>query len=349
MIEALPNAHAAVLHFPIALLPIAVALEAAALLRRSSRDLDGLSALGWSIVTVSTLITFLAGRSAADGLPEVPPRAQLALAAHADAAWVLLLGVLAVFVLRMGVFAVRAGTGIAIRVATVVIGCALILLMVGTADRGGALVYRHSLAVQSRPAREPECAPCERPNEIGTVPASTWTVAADGSATWNPRPGDLRHGRHGLRTVGRVEEGEGEAFTVRADGRALVLVPGTWGNVQVNLSVDLRDFEGTTGVVHHVSTADGFDAFEVSTGTRVARLVRYGAEGPRTLRESGSDSAAGVISVSAAGSHVKGMLDGKLVAHGHAVAAPDGAVGMLLDGVGEVHIRTIEVVPLDDH
>lgn len=139
MIEALPNAHAAVLHFPIALLPIAVVLEAAALLRRSSRDLDGLSALGWSIVTVSTLITFLAGRSAADGLPEVPPRAQLALAAHADAAWVLLLGVLAVFVLRMGVFAVRAGTGIAIRVATVVIGCELREWLGGEASRGAGV------------------------------------------------------------------------------------------------------------------------------------------------------------------------------------------------------------------
>lgn len=347
MMEALPNAHAAVLHFPIVLLPVAIALEVIGLMRRSSTDLERLSAIGWFSVAVSTGVTFLLGRAAADGLSAVPPKAQFALAAHADAAWVFLIGVLAVFLLRVGAFALRNRAQTIVRVLTALLGCVLVLQLVATADRGGALVYGHALAVQLPLVPQPECPPCEVSNEVDAAP--TWSVASDGSGTWNPRPGDLRAGRQGVRALGSAQETGDDVFAVRADERALVLAPGSWGNVQVNLSVDLSGFEGTVGVVHHVSSAEEFDAFEMSTRTGVARLVRHGANGPTILHEAESLPAPGILSVSAAGSHLKGLLDGNQVSHGHARAAPDGAVGMLLDGEGEVRLRRLEVIPLGAH
>ncbi len=348
MMEALPNAHAAVLHFPIVLLPVAIALEAIGLVRRSNIEIERLSAIGWLMLAVSTGVTFLLGRAAADGLSAVPPKAQFALAAHADAAWVFLIGVLAVFLLRMGAFALRDRARTVVRTLTALLGCVLALQLVATADRGGALVYGHALAVQLPAVPQPECPPCEgTDDEVDAAP--TWSVASDGSGTWEPRPGDLREGRQGVRALGSAQETGDDVFTVRADERALVLAPGSWGNVQVNVSVDLSAFEGTVGVVHHVSSAEEFDAFEMSTRTGVARLVRHSAKGPTILHEAESGPAPAILSVSAAGSHLKGLLDGNQVSHGHARAVPDGAVGLLLNGEGEVRLLRLEVIPLGAH
>jgi hypothetical protein len=40
------------------------------------------------------------------------------------------------------------------------------------------------------------------------------------------------------------------------------------------------------------------------------------------------------------------MLGGETVLHGHEPALPDGRVGLLLDGEGEVTIRSITVTPI---
>lgn len=54
------------------------------------------------------------------------------------------------------------------------------------------------------------------------------------------------------------------------------------------------------------------------------------------------------ISVSSAGRHLKGMLDGRMVVHGHAGAPAAGGCGIVLDGEGVVWIHGVTVTPLDE-
>lgn len=342
--DALPNLHAAVLHFPIVLLPLALACEILGLARPSAIALERLAAAAWALVAVAVAAAFMAGRSAADGLVDVPPSAQLALSQHADAAWFLLLAVVPVAVLRLAALRLAGRVRLVTRVVSAVFGIPLLFQLVTTADRGGALVYRHALAVQLPPP--PACPSCEAPPE-GTDASSRWQTSPDGTATWEPTAGDLGAGV--VRLVGTAHEVDGEGLTVRAEGRTLLLVPGSWGDVQVNASLQLHDFEGTLGVVHHVANPTRYEAFTVTT-TGVARLAQFDETGSSTLHEATwSPSPGAVLSVSAAGSHLKGLVDGKVVNHGHAPAPPDGEVGLLLDGIGSVGIRNVEIIPLKNH
>ena len=348
MMEALPNLHAAVIHFPIVLIPLAVVAEFIGLAVAKSETLPCVALGTWGLAAVSSIGTYLAGRSAADALNNVPAVAQLALAEHADAAWLLVGGVSVLFALRSAAILGGARANLAVRIGVVLLGSALLFQLVETADRGGALVYGHALAV-SVPAPEP-CPECDpRPATSGA--ATRWIVDEDGSAIWLPGPGDLSDPGGVAEIIGTLAEaGGGEGLRVRSDGRVLLLLPRTWSDVQITATLTTEDFQGTVGVVHHVSSDAGtMGGFTLRTdGAAILFSQEPGTE--TTLDQGQWDPVAQpTISVSAAGSHLKGLVGGKTVTHGHASAMPKGRVGLLIHGVGEVGVRRVEIVPLVSH
>jgi uncharacterized membrane protein len=345
LIDALPNLHAAVLHFPIVLLPLAWLSDALALTRPKVVELDRLAATLWLLAAVTTAAAFLAGRSAADGLMDVPPSGQLALSQHADVAWVLLLGVLSVATLRLCSLLAKGRVHLGGRIVTVLLGTLLLFQLLSTADRGGALVYRHALAVQLPDS--PVCPTCEAGPVEGNV-ASRWRIESDGTGVWEPRSGDLRDGGPVL-VIGDAQEVEGEDLSVQAEGQTLLLLPGTWGDVHVNASVQLSEFQGTVGVVHHLSDATTFGAFTVTTAGRSRLTMVQGASLSVLHEATWSPASDAVLSISAAGSHLKGLVGGQTVNHGHAPSPADGRVGLLVDGTGIVGVRRVEVIPLANH
>jgi hypothetical protein len=52
------------------------------------------------------------------------------------------------------------------------------------------------------------------------------------------------------------------------------------------------------------------------------------------------------LGVYAVGRHLRGIVSGETVLHGHEPALPDGRVGLLLDGEGVVTVRSITVTPI---
>lgn len=52
------------------------------------------------------------------------------------------------------------------------------------------------------------------------------------------------------------------------------------------------------------------------------------------------------LGVYAVGRHLRGIVGGETVVHGHEPALPEGRVGLLLDGDGEVTIRSVTVMPI---
>ena len=77
-----------------------------------------------------------------------------------------------------------------------------------------------------------------------------------------------------------------------------------------------------------------------------ARLETLAPE-PALLDEGSAALPAKVLSVNVAGTHLKGMVDGKVVAHGHTAAPPPGRVGLRFEGTGVVGVTRIEAVRLD--
>lgn len=161
--SALPNLHAVAIHFPIALLSVALLLDLACLLIRKWIWLDRTATLLYLLGTVAAAAGFLTGRAASETMWQFPAEAQVVMADHQDLALLTLLAYCIVSVLRSIVTWLaredwRIKIGFFRLLALAASGAALILLA-QTADRGGALVYEHGMgSTAGRAAERPAAA-----------------------------------------------------------------------------------------------------------------------------------------------------------------------------------------------
>lgn len=179
----LPNIHPLLVHFPIALLPTALALELVGLLRARPWWASRAAVVLLILAAVLTYAAYEAGEEAAEGLTRVPPAAQPALAEHdAAASWALRLTVLALLLRiavafhgRSRVAWYRAERGLSAMVTALAV-----VAVAWTADLGGRLVYDHGLAVRAMPA-------LTKPEVEGSMPTADETETGEQEAE---EPGD---------------------------------------------------------------------------------------------------------------------------------------------------------------
>lgn len=229
-------------------------------------------------------------------------------------------------------------------------------MLLGTADRGGALVYRYALAV-ARPEEEPPPPPDtpEREVPLAELPQSRLRTADDGSMSWNPLPHDVAALDSVLvpvtgapRTAVRTLPERSHGLALEVSGRSLLVLPGVFENLQVEAELGLAGFHGRVGVAHHVHTLDSASTFEITTDGE-AVLAFWEGDSRNVLDSSSWEAPEDTITlaVSASGRHFKGMVDGAVVSHGHAAPARAGAAGLLLDGDGIVYVYAMRVTRLD--
>jgi uncharacterized membrane protein len=362
---ALPNLHPAVVHFPLALLFAAFGFDVACLLLRRQPWLDRAAAALYLLGALGAGAAFLSGRQAEDGLRQVPPAVQPHIAAHADMAQWTLMTFVAIAVVRAVVGWLELGRRETrrslVRLLLLTSAATGLGLLVETADRGGALVYRHGVAVAAMLPAEPA-----KEIEGGTPPRppasfeSRLTRGENGVLLWTPAPED----DEALETILRPAEGTAEwvvtpapgeanprGLGLRVSGHALLLLPGEFDDAQVEARLELAEFRGSVGVAHHALGMMKLESFQMDTDGR-ASLVHLEAGKKQVLDEGPVKVPQGpvALSVSAAGSHLKGMVDGEVVAHGHRGGEAPGGVGLLLDGSGVVRVLEMRVTPLSaDH
>ncbi|MEM9555265.1 MAG: DUF2231 domain-containing protein [Acidobacteriota bacterium] len=376
-LDALPNLHPAVVHFPIVLLPVALAFEAAALVTKQRWPERAATTL-FALCIISTAVAYWAGRQAADSLSDVPPRAQIHIARHSDWGLYTLLAVGALVLVRLTVAARDRGDGpprlLNARWALVVAGVAATALLTGTAILGGALVYEHGIGVQTPVADLAVPSTPESPGDTTTEPeddppvVADWgppesrlVAADDGTLLWSPvaadtaalgsilraAPGSSLDAVTPLDDTGTVDEQNTEGLPLDIEGRAMLLLPGTFGDVQIDLEVDAASFDGTIGLVHHATALDSAGFFTISA-TGSARLEARDGDSRKVLDEQAATKPDRPfeLSVSSAGRHLKGFVDGTMVAHGHIAPGAPGGCGLWLDGAGTVRIVSLRVTPL---
>ncbi len=352
----LPNLHPAIVHFPLALLPAALAFDLASVLRRSSRWLDRVAVALYAAAGAGAVAAYRAGRSAEDGLGLLPPAAQVEVAAHADAAWLALWAILAVATLRAGLWWLdrreSQATRRPLRLAGLVAGVVAFALVSEAADHGGALVYRHGLAVAGGvlATEEAEEIPAEGP---GAGAPRGLQREADGALVWRPAAADAQALSEFLvaapgSTAGVEAAADGgPGIVLRAGSPALLVLREPCGDVQLEAEVDLSGWQGTVGLAHHVATADSGGLFLVTTSGRATLVERRDGD-ERVLAQHQAPPAAGRqrLTVSAAGSHLKGMIGEETVVHGHAEPASGAACGLLFQGAGVVRLIFLRMTPL---
>jgi uncharacterized membrane protein len=360
---ALPNLHPALVHFPIALLPIAVLLDALLLGLPNQRHwLDRAASVLYVASALGAGAAYWAGRQAAESLPPLALHLQVHVNEHSDsgraALWLLVL----LAALRAAVASRDTrGRRKVLRLALLVIAMGAVGFVYRTADLGGGLVFQHGIGVAeiddhgAAKATERK-AEADAAGEDGTAAASRLVEDDDGSLTWKPLPGDRRALGTVLEPAPQTDDkavswveptDRAVGLGLAVDGEALLLLPGAFGDVQVQADLELEDFEGEVGLAHHVLSGSqaglltvSFPEHEFVLATRdgaptrrLAGAVRPVPEGPFRLI------------VTAAGRHLHGLLGEERVVHGHRPPPPEGGAGLFLRGKGTVWILAVTIMP----
>ena len=359
--SSLPNSHPALVHLPIVCLPLAAGFDLLALLHRRASWASPAATAVYGLAGLGAALAVWSGRHAADTLVGVPAEVQPLIGAHSDWAHYVLYGTILLAVLR---FVMQLQDSLRDRVSVrglhLLLAVGTILLMVRTADLGGRLVYGHGVGVTLPPVEEPAAEPlpaAEDPSDSSSA-LDRLREATDGGVEWSPRQGDL----DALETVLTPAEGSSPSVTVvpsqspqadglqlAVDGEGTLFLPGTFGDIQMDVGLDLTEFEGTVRLIHH---AQGDARGELSISSQgEAVLVDERDGNQKTLDRQPVDLPAEpfVLAVSSSGKHLKGLIDGRMVAHGHIAPGPAGACGLGFEGRGTVRLRHLKIQPLAAH
>lgn len=363
----LPNLHPALVHFPIALVPMAILFDLLSLLIRNQRVwLDRAATSLYALAGLAAAAAFWAGRRAADSLVGLSPRELILVGEHHDAAlfafW--LVGIFAIVRVAIGV-GTEPSKGLPLRTIFLPIAVAAMVSVFIAADRGGSLVFQHGIAV----------APTKDRLETAVIGTAPWSLDStggdadgsvesrlkrldDGTSVWEPLAEDgealgliLRAAEgSSLAAVQWVEPVEaGEAgLALRVQGNSLLLLPGRFGDVQVEGELEVNQFIGTVGLAHHVRSSTEAGLFLVSVPSGEGRLVTLGEgrEEPMAEGRASLDSSTLSLAAFAAGRHFRGLQNQEVVVHGHRAALESGACGIFLDGEGVVRILSMKVIPV---
>lgn len=368
--SALPNLHPALVHFPLALLPLAAGFDLIAIVS-ARRWFDRVAVVLYALGVGGAWWAAEVGENAAESFVDLPAALEPVIAEHSDMAHYALYVFAFVLAARLVlVFRDQAAERIrarAVRLGILAVAAAGFFFLFETAEHGAELVYRHGLGVSADAAMfEPkaELSPtagiaagvAEAP-DLPVDPAARVFAGDGGSFTWRPLARDAKALGSVLFPVTGFARGAVEAVSAASTDRGLTLTVldrsilvfgGDFRDARVEAELVLDDFDGTVGVAHHVQSAEAASWFEVSTqGGAALRLSQGGSILTLDSAEIEIPGSTVRLAVSVANGHQKGMINGAVVTHGHIKSSDGGKVGLLFDGRGRVVIESVAVEPIE--
>ena len=343
-----PNIHPLLVHFPIAILFVAVLLDGAGLILRARPFWRQAAVLMYVLGGVAVLVTYLAGKQAAD-LVFLSTEGNAALTEHADwALWTLwFFGIFAIA--RPLIDLTAFGKKTAVWVAMVIIPAAGLVLLFQTAEHGAKLVFKYGAGVQTvdNTVQGVAVAPGDLPTEMQSAPILTerggWTWKPTHSSAWKSSMTFLEGGGDFSRTS-IMDGGEhGEVLALSTEGAVVMFVyDQPVDDIQVDFAVNLDQFDGVLMFVHHVEDAGNYHFTSIGNGE-----MRQGRSenGDIHLLDAKPYEPSGWVTfrVVSDGEHTRAYGDEALVAHGHGPIPVAGPSGFRLNGTGTVLLDFVRV------
>lgn len=354
-----PNVHPLIVHFPIALLIIALVFDIAGIILRKTGWLRISAGLLYIFGAVATVAAFITGREAGDAAT-IPPTAHPTLSEHADLAlytvWFFgIYGLLRLFLLWK-----KPAEKIVVTVIVFLTGLFGMGLLYQTAEHGAELVFRHGVGVIA--AEDARQALAVKQAEEETLAQSGLVAFQDGSWKWYPEQGaGIVLKRQFSWLLGTAEELNPEIINDETNGSVLALnLPDspvflTAGkslkSVQADIKLNLDGFEGIFMLVHHAENVQNYDFISLvadSLGENDQMKLGRMENGKATIMDKGSVqlNSWNTLKVVGDGRHFRGYLNDKMITHGHANERPSGLVGLFIQGTGKVLIDNIAVQSL---
>jgi len=341
-----PNIHPLIIHFPIALLIIALLADLGVILFKKWGWLKNAAVSLYVLGALGAIVAYFTGKEAAD-VVSLPPAAHPIINRHADLALyaTLFFGIYAL--IRLFLFwkkwdTKRLTVGLLLLVAAAGYG-----LVQQTAEQGGMLVFKYGVGTLPAKTDSLNTAAAAEKAEAPEI-----AIADNGSWSWRGKADQLEQftllqgQRNNLRLQASAIK---NALTINVLSTEPFLL--TFGpklaNVQLVASVDVDNFSGSISLVHHVKDSATYEFFAVGNGR--AQLGRV-ENGKTRVFDSEKATTQGWITLKAVGStgHFRGYINDKLIVHGHAKDLPPGTTGLAFSGSGSIHIANFDVISLDE-
>ncbi len=347
-----PNIHPMVVHFPIAILILAIGLNAIAFFVKDEWWDEKKTTFIYVLGSIAAIITYYTGRSAADTV-FLPTEAQSVLTDHADwALWTVLFFAIYTSV-RIALHWFKKLETKPIKIFLFVLALPGLFFLFETGEYGATMVYGYGVGTGQY--LEPEEALPTQTEKADLE--SLFIQKENGDWVWQMSPGsvnDLNEHFHWLEgdmdqlnpTVSIADNQTYLSFDLLDHISNFFVTHSEYKNIQIDIYLDMTAFNGELKIAHHVQDAQNYDFValtsdgEISQGRKTNNQVKLFEE-----KEFQSDGLK-FIRVVSDGTHFRGYINKEMVVHGHGDEPDVGSVGLKINGHGKLQIQRIELTQL---
>ena len=342
----IPNIHPFVVHFPIALLVIAVLFDLARLWFREQSWLQNAVIALYTTGTVGLIAAFWSGRQAVDTV-SVTGDAVPVVTSHEDWALYTLIffGIFTAIRLWTWWKELEKGWVLPALIVPALIGTGMLWY---TGEQGAKLVYKHGVAVGEIDRLGQQIEELEQ-RLAGFREEAGPEIRDDGSWIWRIGPGADQvitesFSIEGVETVnastGR-DDGRTQLELSATDEKAFLFTGGDLSAVDGRAEVNLSDFDGDFLLVHHYIDSENYQYIRISGSELQQGQIVNGSDNVLGSDQIGTDGWS-TFRVTASGRHFYGYQNGNTIVHTHADEMEAGKTGFAFAGSGELKIRLIE-------
>lgn len=341
----IPNIHPLVVHFPIALLVIAVLFDLSRLWFKKQEWLHNTVLALYSTGTVGLIAAFLSGRQAVNTV-SVLGDAIPVVTSHEDWALYTLIFFTLFTLVRLWSWWKELEKGW-IRPALIIPALIGIGMLWFTGELGSQLVYKHGVGVSEIDRLNRQI---EEQNQLlaGFREEAGPEIEDDGSWVWRIGAGADQvltesfniDGAEYINALTGVEDGRTH-LEITAHDEIIFLYTGLDMNtVDGRVEINLSDFVGDFLLIHHYTDRENYQYLRIS-GSELQQGQML--DGSDNLLGSGRIETDGwsTYRVTASGRHYYGYQNGNTILHTHDDAIADGKTGIAFSGSGQIKLRLI--------
>jgi uncharacterized membrane protein len=343
----IPNIHPFIVHFPIALLVVAVLCDVIRVFTKKQAWLDNMVLALYAAGTVGLIAAFLSGRHAVDTVT-VTGDAIPVVTAHEDWALYTMIYFFAFTLLRAWTWWKDLEVKRPLLIGLVVLALAGTGMLWYTGELGAKLVYKHGVAVGEIDRLEQQIEGLQQ--DLARFREDAAPVRHDdGSWTWRIGPG----ADHALTEYFTIEGSKPDkAGLTQVDGRhqlhlkageeaSFLLFGDAIRNVDGRIELKTEDFQGEVALIHHFQDPENFQYLRLVDSEVSQGQILNGSD---NVLGSGQVDSSGwfTLRVAASGRHFYGYHNGRTIVHTHADEMEPGRTGFLIRGEGTVKIRLVE-------
>ena len=341
-----PHVHPMLVHFPIALLFVAAGLDVLALLLKRNERLRFSAVVIYVLGALSALASFFTGRKAADAVL-LPAAANPLLTEHADWATRLVWFFSIYALIRIADLWRNKQAKAAFAWPLALIGVGGLFLVYQTGERGGQMVFEHGvgvLAVKEDPA---PTLVITGESALSVEAGKGWFWKPVSPSRWDEQlswlQGDTAVVTASL--VGTREHSDVLALDMKGDP-VLVIIENPLQNVQIDLAINLDDFDGELTVVHNLQDVQNYMLMKMESGRMQQGSLK---DGVATVHDDKPFDADGwqQLRVVADRTHFRAYSGQRMITHGHGTAPKAGAIGLRIDGTGVVLVDHIQAQSIE--